>query len=334
MNLDVLASSMRRLTKASVRAGRLGRIPIVAMVILVLAVVFPLLGSRFQVGLMMKFFIFAIFSLSLDVMWGYSGILSFGHAGFFGLGAYAMGLVLMHLTSPGATYLGAIAAIAVPTLVAVFMSYILFYGRVSGMYFGVITLIVSLVLQQMAISFIGLTGGLNGLYPIPPLDIYIPGLVDFGITGETSLYYFMLVCLAAIFLFCRKVMSTSFGRLIKAIEGNETRTEYFGYNLANSKIAIFSLSAALAGLAGGLYAGAMGFVSPDLLGLNMTTEVIVWVAVGGRGTLSGAILGALLVNIIALFLSGKMVTVWYLIMGLFLLGVVLSRPKGIMGYLA
>lgn len=320
--------------KQSVRAARLGRVPISAIVILVLAVVFPIVASRFQVGLMMKFFIFAIFALSLDVMWGYSGILSFGQAGFFGLGAYAMGLVLMHLTSPGATYVGAIAAIAIPALVAAFMSYVLFYGKVSGMYFGVITLIVSLVLQQMAISFIELTGGLNGLYPIPHLDIYIPGLINFEIVGEARLYYFMLVCLAAIFCFCRKVVNSSFGRLIKAIAGNETRIEYFGYNLANTKIAIFSLSAALAGLAGGLYAGAMGFVSPDLLGLNMTTEVIVWVAVGGRGTLSGAVLGALLVNIVALFLSGKMVTVWYLIMGLFLLGVVVFRPKGIMGYLA
>ena len=214
------------------------------------------------------------------------------------------------------------------------MGYLLFYGRVGGMYFVIITLVVSTVLQQMAISFIDYTGGLNGLYPIPLLDIYVPGLVDFKITGEMPLYYCMLICLVIVFLFCRKIVNSGFGRLMGAIKGNETRTEYFGYSLANSKVAIFSLSCALAGLAGSLYAGAIGFISPDILGITMTTEVLVWVAVGGRGTLTGAVLGALLVNVIALFLSGQVVSVWYLIMGSFLVAIVMFRPKGIMGDLA
>jgi ABC-type branched-subunit amino acid transport system permease subunit len=103
--------------------------------------------------------------------------------------------------------------------------------------------------------------------------------------------------------------------------------------LANGKIAVFCLSCGLAGLAGGLYAPAIGFISPDLLGIAMTTEVLVWVAVGGKGTLTGAILGALLVNLIAFFLSGQLVNLWYLIMGILLVAIVIFRPKGIMGYL-
>jgi urea transport system permease protein len=334
MNLDSATRSVRKLMQASVGVGGLGRVRLVTVVIVVLAVLFPLMTGQFQVGLMVKFLIFAMFALSLDLMWGYSGILTLGHAGFFGLGAYAMALVLIHFARPGATYLGLLAAVILPALLAASMGYFLFYGKVGGMYFVIITLVVSTVLQQMAINFIGLTGGLNGLYPIPPLDIYIPGLADFEITGEIPLYYCMLVCLVVVFLLCWKIVNSGFGRLMEAIKGNETRTEYFGYNLANSKIAIFSLSCALAGMAGGLYAGAIGFISPDLLGIAMTTEVIVWVAVGGRGTLTGAILGTLLVNIVAFFLSGQVVTVWYLIMGSFLVAIVMFRPKGVMGYLS
>lgn len=332
-SIQKLASSVPKLTQASVGIGRLGRIRLVTLLVLPLAVAFPLMVGRFQVSLMVKFLIFAMFALSLDLLWGYGGILSLGHAGFFGLGAYATALVLIHYGGPGATYLGLLAGVIVPALLAAFLGYFLFYGRVGGMYFAIITLVVSTVLNQMVITFIEFTGGLNGLYPIPPLTIYIPGLLDLEITGEAPLYYSMLICLVLFFLFCRKIVNSGFGRLTRAIKDNETRVEYFGYNLANGKIAVLCLSCALAGLAGGLYAPAIGFISPDLLGIAMTTEVLVWVAVGGKGTLTGAIVGALLVNLIAFFLSGQLVNLWYLIMGMFLVAIVLFRPKGIMGYL-
>jgi len=302
------------------------------MAVLLVVLLIPLVASGFQVGFLAKYFVFAIFALSLGLMWGYAGILSFGHAGLFGLGAYAMGLLMRHLTIPGSTYVSLLAAIVVPAVLAALMGYFLFYGKVSGVFFSIVTMVMSLILYQVVVSSIQVTGGLNGLYPIPPLKLDLPGLAGWQATTPHTQYYAVLAILVLVFFLCRKTVASSFGRLMRAIEGNEGRTEYFGYNLANAKIAIFTLSAAIAGLAGGLYASTIGFVSPDLLGLVMSTEVIVWVAVGGRGTLIGPIVGAILMNVFALFLSGMLVTVWYLIIGVFLVIVVLFRPKGIMGY--
>jgi urea transport system permease protein len=327
------AQSVRRLTQTTVSVGRWGQLRLATVLVLVLAAAFPFIVGPFQVSLMVKFLIFAMFALSLDVLWGYGGVLSLGHAGFFGLGAYSMALVLINFQSPASSWVGLVASVAVPALLAAFLGYFLFYGRVGGMYFAVITLVVSIILNQMVITFIEFTGGLNGLYPIPRLAVTIPGLVDWQISGEKTLYFTTLVALILFFLFCRRLVRSGFGRLTRAIQDNETRVEYFGYDLAKGKLALFALCCGLAGLAGGLYAPTIGFISPDLLGIAMTTEVIVWVAVGGKGTLSGAVLGALLVNMIGFFLSGQLVSVWYLIMGAFLVAIVLFRPRGIMGYL-
>jgi urea ABC transporter permease protein UrtC len=328
------ADTLLRLLQTSVGLGRLGSVRLGTVLVLALGVAFPFLVGSFQVSLMVKFLVFAMFALSLDVLWGYGGILSLGHAGFFGLGAYSMALVLIHFQGPGATIVGLLAAVLVPALLAAFLGYFLFYGRVGGMYFAVITLVVSIILNQLVITFIKYTGGLNGLYPIPPLAITIPGLFHWEITGENTLYFSTLVAVILFFLLCSWIVRSGFGRLIRAIKDNETRVEYFGYDLARGKMVLFALCCGLAGLAGGLYAPSIGFISPDLLGIAMTTEVIVWVAVGGKGTLTGAVLGALLVNMIGFFLSGWMVSVWYLIMGAFLVAIVLFRPKGIMGYVS
>ncbi len=312
--------------------GRLARPEVAAAAVLLLGVGFPIVSGRFQVVLMTKFFIFAILALSLDVLWGYAGILSLGHAGFFGLGGYCAALTLIHLDGPGATYVAIAIGILVPAILAAVVGYVLFYGNVGGMGFAVITLVVAIVLSQMAITFIGVTGGLNGLYPIPPLSLHVPGVITVYLNNPIAQYYFILMCLALLFALCRWFVSSRFGRLLIAIRGNETRVEYFGYALATSKIAVFSLSCGLAGLAGALYAGSVGFISPDLMSIVMTTEILVWVAVGGRGTLSGAVLGTLLVNVAAMFLSGQVVNLWYLLMGALLVAVVMFSPKGIVGY--
>jgi len=327
------ADTLLKLAQTPVGLGGLGRIHLGTVLVLALGVAFPFLVGPFEVSLMVKFLVFAMFALSLDLLWGYGGVLSLGHAGFFGLGAYSMALVLINFPGPGSTLLGLLAAVLIPALLAAFLGYFLFYGRVGGMYFAVITLVVSIILNQMVITFIKYTGGLNGLYPIPRLAVRIPGLFDWEIAGEKTLYFSMLVALVLFFVLCRWIVRSGFGRLIRSLKDNETRVEYFGYDLAKGKLVLFALCCGLAGLAGGLYAPSIGFISPDLLGIAMTTEVIVWVAVGGKGTLTGAVLGALLVNMIGFFLSGWLVSVWYLIMGAFLVAIVLFRPKGIMGYL-
>lgn len=314
------------------RMGGLAHPMVVTGAVLLLGLGFPLVGGRFQVILMTKFLIFAILALSFDVLWGYTGILSLGHAGFFGLGGYCTALTLIHLDGSGAPYAAIGAGILAPAALAAVLGYVLFYGEVGGMGFAVITLVVSIVLSQMAITFIAVTGGLNGLYPIPPLSLYVPGVITVYLTDPIALYYVILISLTLLFALCRWLVSSRFGRLLIAIKGNETRVKYFGYDLANSKIAVFSLSCGLAGLAGGLYAGSVGFISPDLMSIIMTTEILVWVAVGGRGTLSGAVLGTLLVNVVAMFLSGQVVNLWYLMMGALLVAIVMFSPKGIVGY--
>lgn len=312
---------------------QIGPLPLAFFILLAIAVIIPFFTSEFQMGFLSKYYIFAMLGLSLGLMWGYAGILSFGQAALFGLGAYAMGLFTKNLAFPGEAYIGLLLAIIVPVIVAIIMGYLLFYGKVGGVFFGIVTLIMSLVFYQSTVSSIGITGGLNGLYPIPPLNFELPGGMQWVVNTATGMYYVAVLVLALLYLLTRHITRSSLGRLMKAVEGNEDRTEYFGYNLANTKIMIFAICAALAGLAGGLYATNIQFLSPDLMYLGLSTSVIVWVAVGGRGTLSGPIIGAVIVNVLELFLSGALVDIWALLVGLFLVLIVLFRPKGIMGYI-
>lgn len=305
-----------------------------ALNILVLLILFllPVRGSSYQVYLFTKVMTFAILALSLDMMWGYTGILSFGHSAFFALGAYSLGLVLKYTGLAGFTIPGMLAAVIVPILVAFIIGSFVFYGKVSGVYFGIITLAITFIFQQLFITLIKYTGGDNGLYGFPPPTLVIPGGIALSLYKPQNLYYFVLISLILIYLLCKKIMNLPFGRALKGVKDNPHRMLYFGYSVPFLQTLIFAIAAGIAGFAGALYVPA-GFISPSLFGLAFSTQIIVWVAVGGRGTLIGAIVGAFVLSYMESFLSSEFINIWLMFIGAFMIVTVLFSPQGIMGYI-
>jgi urea transport system permease protein len=299
--------------------------------IVLVAAVFPWTVNPFEVSLVAKTLTFAMFAVSLDLIWGVAGILSFGHAAFFGIGAYGVGLITRDLAGAGAGSLGLLTAIVVAALVAMAIGYFTFYGGVSGAYFAIITLAVSLILSQLAQTWVGLTGGHNGLYPVPFLTLGVPGVAEFTFDTDIRIYYLTLAILILVFLLSRAVVRSGFGQALVAMENDESRVRFLGYDTRKLKLLAFTLSGAIAGLAGGLFAPMEGFVSPGVLGLVLSTQVIIWVALGGRGTLVGPIVGALAIAFLEDYLSGTFVNVWLLVLGILVLLVALFRPQGLLG---
>jgi urea ABC transporter permease protein UrtC len=298
---------------------------------LALLLLFPLVTSQYQVSLLAKFLVYALLALSFDLLWGYAGILSFAHAVFFGLGAYALALVLKYLGDvPGATYLGIALAVLLPSLLALFIGWAMFFGRVGGVYFAIVTFAVGAIVQSLAIVWIEFTGGLNGLYGFPNPRLGIPGIWEVELGNDVVSYYLIVVVLFVALLLAQRLVRSPFGRTLRATKSNEQRVEFLGYDVPKVKLAVFVISCALAGLSGALYVP-VGFVSAEILGILFSTAIIVWVAVGGRGTLYGAVLGALVVNYLQAFMSDVLVFYWYLIIGVFFILVVVLMPDGIAG---
>ena len=298
--------------------------------VLVFFVVFPAIANDYQTGLLAKFLVFGIFALSLDLIWGCAGIVNFGHAIFFGFGAYAMGVVLKFVDVPGATYLAIIAAVLFPMALSLVLGYLLFYGRVSGVFFGVVTLALTGAAHSIIVVNIDITGGMNGLYGYQMPKLGIPGIWEFELFGAAIPYYSALIGALACYAIARRIIHSDFGRIIKGIKENEERIEFLGYNVPLIKLMIFTIACSMAGFSGALYVP-IGFISPDLVGILMSASVLVWVTVGGRGTLIGAFIGALTVNYLQTLLSDQFVIMWALFVGLFFIGVVLFWPGGLVG---
>jgi len=306
---------------------------VVTIVVLVAFGLFPLVFGEYQGELMAKFLVFGILALSLDLIWGYTGVINFSQATFFGLGAYGAALTLKHLTVPGATYLAILIAVCLPMFLAVVMGYLLIYGKVGGVYFAIVTVAVGTIFYSLSIVWISFTGGLNGFYGFPPLKLGIPSVFELtlGKANVLNYYYVILVASACVYLLARRVIRSPFGRALQAVRANASRAEFVGYDVAGMKVIALTLSAGIAGLSGVLYLP-VGVVSPEILGLLFSTNVLVWVAVGGRGTLIGPFVGALVVGYLQTFLSDVLVSVWLLIVGVFFVFVVLFWPDGIVGF--
>src|SRR5690242_19284219 len=239
--------------------------------------------------------IWALFALSLGLMWGYAGILSFGHAAYFGLGAYTYAIASFNVgESTGPLLL----AILVPMIFAAIVGAMMFYGRISDVYLGVITLVVTLILNRFMNATAGdayrignaRLGGFNGMPAFPTLNV--PDDPSAAIYGD-GLYYDIAVSLLLAYLLARWILSSDFGRILIGIRENEQRMELLGYNVPAYKTAIFTVSAGMAGLAGCFFANYAEIVTPSVFGLAQTAEVLIWVIVGGLGTLIGPMLGAL-----------------------------------------
>jgi branched-chain amino acid transport system permease protein len=256
-------------------------------------------------------------------------MLSFGHATFFGLGAYAMAVATIKAELP--LSIGSLMGLVAGTLsaggISLIVGYFLIFGGVRGAYFTIVTLAMSLIAQQIAIGWSAVTGGDAGLIGVPPFTI---GHYRFS---DLPFYYLVLGACTLILLGAWTACRGRYGRLLAAIQDHELRAQTLGYHTSLHLLIIFIISAMIAALAGGLYAAATGFVAPDMIGPLLSTEVIVWVVVGGRGTLVGAFVGSLLVTQVQDQISSIDTKLWPLAMGLFFIAMVFLFPDGLIGLL-
>lgn len=289
----------------------------------------PLVLDTRSVSLMSRYLLFGIAALGLDLLWGKAGLLSFGHAAVFGLGAYASGLVLVKTDwAAQQPLLVVVVGVAIPALFGLIAGVVLFYGRVKGVYFGIVTLLATLLLEQLAATWTGLTGGFNGL--LVPTGL---ALGQLRMVEPNETYRAVLLIAACALLLTRWFTRTPFGQAVEASRMNDTRAEALGYDVALLRAVTMAIAGGLGGLAGALYAPIEGFVYPAQLGLAMSTGFIVWVAIGGRGTLVGAFIGAVVVNAVQSQLSSRVQEYWPLITGAVLLAVIMFQPAGIVGAL-
>jgi branched-chain amino acid transport system permease protein len=274
--------------------------------------------------------IWALFALSLGLMWGYAGILSFGHAAYFGLGAYTYAVAAMNVGESTAPLL---LAILVPAFAAAVIGAMMFYGRISDVYLGVITLVVTLILFKFMSATAGdayrigdaRLGGFNGIPAFPILNL--PGDPAAQIYG-TPYYYLVVACLLLCYLLARWILASAFGRVLVGIRENDLRAELLGYNVPAYKTGIFAIGGAMAGLAGCLFANWAEIVTPGVFSLGQSAEVIIWVIVGGLGSLVGPMVGAALLGMLKVALGYQTTIDNSLVMGAILVLVVLLIPRG------
>ncbi len=291
----------------------------------------PLFLDGWNLGLLSQLMIYGIFALSLAFIWGQGGLLCFGQSLFFGLGAYAMALTTKDMIPgiPATTLTGLGLAVILPAVVAGLLGLALFKGRgLYGAYFGIVTLSAAVIAERLAINW-SYIGGFNGLLDIPPLR------VGWG-SWQTELYdplpFFFVVLVAAlgIYLLLLRLERSAFGTVLRGIRDNETRATFLGFETAEYKAAAFAVSGAIAGLAGALFAVQFAFVSPAILGFALATEVLIWVAIGGKTVLLAAFIGAVAVKSVENVLSDTLGQYWLLVLGLLFVVAVVLMPRGLL----
>ena len=272
-----------------------------------------------------------ILALSLGVVWGYAGVLCFGQSAFFGLGAYAYAVTTVNL---GESTVAMVLSIAVPAAFAVLLGYFMFYGRLSDVYLSVITLSVTLIFFNLMNSTAGDAyrigkAHLNGFNGMPSLPTFnVPG--DPGrLLNPTETFYLVMALLLAVYLGLHALLTSHFGRVVVAVRENETRCELLGYDIRLYKLLVFTIGGGVAGLAGSLFANWGAFVSPTVFSLSMASHIIIWVIIGGLGTLVGPIIGCVVMQYLATALGTQQLANTNLIFGLIFIAFVLLVPRGI-----
>jgi len=273
----------------------------------------------------------ALFALSMALVWGHAGILCFGQAIFFGLGAYAYAVAGINF---GDSTCAIAVAVAVPMLFALVLGYFLFYGRLSDVYFGVITLTVTLIMLKLANSTSGDTyligkaqlGGFNGMPDTPPLNV--PFNPDMPLSPEAQ-FMLAVVLLAAAYVLCKWLVGTCFGRALAAVRENEMRAELLGFDARRLKLAAFAIGAGIAGTAGMLFATSV-FVSPSVFSLANAAQVLIWVVIGGLGTFAGPIIACLALQLFTAYLGTLGWVDPNIVLGSLLVFFVLLMPRGVL----
>ena len=280
------------------------------------------------------YFSYALFAVSLAFIWGHVGLLSLGHAVYFGIGAYAMSVVTLGML-PGlpelrSTWVGFLAAVLASGATAAILGWFFFASRgLRGAFLGIVTLALAVIVERIATRSAWL-GGLNGLINVPPITL--------GLNGEgpqlydpVTLYFVMLGILAVVLLGMRTVVRSRFGIALAAIRENELRAWTLGHDVRRLKVRAFALSGAIAGLAGALFVVQFGFAAPSLIGFTLSAEVLIWVALGGRTALIAAALGAIAARLLEVRLASNLGDFWPLALGLVFMACVILLPNGLFG---
>jgi branched-chain amino acid transport system permease protein len=275
--------------------------------------------------------IFAILALSLAFIWGYGGILCFGHSAFFGLGAYAYAVAVINI---GESTVPLLIAMALPALLAAGLGYFMFYARISDVYVGVITLTVTLIFYNVINSTAGpqyhigeaLIGGFNGMPNVPSLNI--PFLPDDTLDPQ-GMFVLCMGLLLVVYFGLHGLLVTRFGRVLVAVRENEQRVEFLGYDARLHKLIAFSIGGALAGLAGCLFTAWGNYVSPTAFSVVQSAQIIIWLMVGGSGTLLGPVIGAVAISWLTVEIGTQQVVNANVVLGAILLVFVLLVPKGV-----
>jgi urea transport system permease protein len=309
----------------------------------------------YLVPLFGKYACFALLALALDLVWGYAGILSLGHGAFFALGGYAMGMHLMRQIGTRGVYgdpmrpdfmvflnwpqlpwywygfdhfaFAVLIVVLVPGLLAFVFGWFAFRSRVTGVYLSIITQALTYALWLAFFRNDMGFGGNNGLTDFKDIlgfDLHAPAT-------RVGLYIASVIALGLGYLVCRFITRSKLGRLLLALRDAESRVRFLGYDVDRAKLFTFCVSAVLAGIAGALYVPQVGIINPSEFSPGNSIEIAIWVAVGGRGTLAGAIIGAVVVNFAKTWLTGSMPEAWLFVLGGMFVLVTLAIPKGILG---
>jgi urea transport system permease protein len=338
-------------------------------ILLAIGILVPLLnlltapGSFFHVptyavALLGKYICFAILALALDLVWGYCGILSLGHGAFFALGGYAMGMYLMRQIGTRGVYAHPLLpdfmvflnwkelpwfwygfhslpyalymVLFVPGLLAFVFGWLAFRSRVTGVYLSIITQALTYALLLAFFRNDMGFGGNNGLTDFKDI-------AAFPVQAQATravLFALSVAALAGFYLIARRIVTSTFGKVLISIRDAESRTRFVGYRVEHYKLTVFVVSAMMAGVAGALYVPQVGIINPSEFAPANSIEAVIWVAVGGRGTLTGAALGAVVINFLkTTFTTGFLAPYWLFLLGAIFIGVTLALPKGIVGTL-
>lgn len=321
-------------------------------------IVMPLWLDIFRLNMVGKYLTYAFAAVGLVMVWGYGGILSLGQGVFFGIGGYCMAMFLKleasdpvstaRQTTPGipdfmdwnqvtslpllwepfhSLTFTLIAVIVLPSLVAYVIGAAMFKRRVGGVYFSIITQAIAAILTILVVGQQGMTGGINGITDLKTLH----GWNINTNSAKYILYYITGALLIGAIVLCKFVLSSKLGRLLLAMRDKEDRVRFSGYDVANFKIFTFSLGAAISAIGGAMFTLQVGFMSPSIIGIVPSIEMVIFAAIGGRMSLIGAVYGTLLVNYGKTAFSESFPSLWLFLMGALFIGVVMVFPNGLAG---
>lgn len=303
--------------------------------VLLAALVYPMFANSYDVGNTAYFLIWIFMPLGLCLIWGYGGMLSFGSTLFFGLGGYGYGVLAINLGGDDWTFLALVLSVGISALAALVLGYFLIWGRIGGVFFGIVTLSATLVLAFFLAQTAGpewrignaRLNGFNGMTGMDPLTLTWSGERVFF--QGTILYYFVLLLLLAVYLSLRVLVNSRFGNVIVAIREDAQRAEFLGYDVRKYQLATFAIGSALAGLSGALYVSWGQFITPSSISLPAAALPIVWVAFSGRRDLTATLVGSFVLLYAFQTITIHSQQAALIVMGGLLLGTVMLAPQGL-----